>query len=314
MAYEIGTATDYKDLIAKLKTFVTTNAALVAAGQQWTVMRHTAPASGDHELILRGPGLAGADQIYVGIRTEEVSASSVYNWRMYGLTGYATQPNIFGQPGIIADTTQCPRLLLTNSGMSYWFFANGRRIIVVARAGTTYQIAYLGLILPYGPPANLPYPLFIGGCGCSSVPWTDTSALSTPFFKAALTGIPGTTFYTSGQALIGAWRSVLHQYGGTTYTTDFIVWPYGMPENAGTNFLSLNTLKRCPDGTAPILPVLLCSATPDKNVYGEFDGMGAVPGVGFVPEDTITVGSDQYIVFSGGRLTSAASFIAVKVG
>lgn len=40
MAYETGTASGHIDLLDKLKTFLTTNSALVAAGQQWQALRY----------------------------------------------------------------------------------------------------------------------------------------------------------------------------------------------------------------------------------------------------------------------------------
>lgn len=41
MAYVSGTATDYNDLLARLEVFLTTNADLVLAGQEWTTLRYS---------------------------------------------------------------------------------------------------------------------------------------------------------------------------------------------------------------------------------------------------------------------------------
>lgn len=70
MAYETGTATDYLDLLDKLRVFLTSNASLVAAGQQWQVLRWQTDNNGEKELILKAPGLAGTDNIYCGILTK----------------------------------------------------------------------------------------------------------------------------------------------------------------------------------------------------------------------------------------------------
>lgn len=308
MAYEIGTATDYKDLIAKLKTFVTTNAALVAAGQQWTVMRHTAPASGDHELILRGPGLAGVDQIYVGIKTEDAPAISGYNWKLQGFTAFANV-TFDAQPGAMGGTNQ-PRLLLVNAPMNYWFVASGRRIIVVARAGTTYQIAYLGLIMPYGPPKNLPYPLFIGGCCYDALVWTDSTAAHSPFYYPRHPS-SGKPTVSQGYFLGTQWYPVLFKASSTVYT-DLCILPYATRPAAYLS-CSLTQMRPNRDGTYPLLPMILCSQGSSRNIYGEFEGLFALPGFGLVGEDTVASDGVPHTVFNGGSLTAPDNFVAIRM-
>ena len=60
MAFEIGTASDYRDLLDRFHAFLTTHPNLVAAGQQWQALRWTTDAA-TKELILKAPGLAGAE-------------------------------------------------------------------------------------------------------------------------------------------------------------------------------------------------------------------------------------------------------------
>ena len=66
MAFTSGTATDYLDLLNRLKQFVTQD--MLPAGDRWSVLRWVPgpPA----ELVLRGPGLAGTYQINVGVLSE----------------------------------------------------------------------------------------------------------------------------------------------------------------------------------------------------------------------------------------------------
>src|SRR5690606_34479125 len=79
MAFEIGTATDYRDLLDRFHAFITTNPDLVAANQQWQALRWTTDAQ-NKELILKAPGLAGTEEIYCGIRTSESATSGYYLW------------------------------------------------------------------------------------------------------------------------------------------------------------------------------------------------------------------------------------------
>ncbi|ABM28097.1 hypothetical protein [Nitratidesulfovibrio vulgaris] len=316
MAYEIGTATDYKDLLAKLKTFVTTNAALVAAGQQWTVMRHTAPASGDHELILRGPGLAGADQIYVGIKTEAVSNGG-RNWQLNGFTGYDSPASFEAQPGGLA--ANLPRLLLLDAGMPYWFFANGRRIIVVARASTTYQIAYLGFIMPYGPPAGLPYPMFVGGCACTASVWSDSLLRSNAPFFCARNDAPSSSIRptsSSGYFMTAGWKCLIEkQYYYNNWYANFelFVLPHSGLVTTSTGYKMLALLRPNVDNSFPLIPMTLCASGTARNVYGEFDGMFGLPGIGVAAEDIVTISGQNFLVFSGGALTGRNNFVAIRM-
>ena len=63
MAFTSGTATDYLDLLNRLKQFVTQD--MLPANERWSVLCWVPgpPA----ELVLQGPGLAGTEQINVGI-------------------------------------------------------------------------------------------------------------------------------------------------------------------------------------------------------------------------------------------------------
>lgn len=316
MAYESGTATDHKDLLLKLKNFLTTHVGLTVQNpsQAWTVMRYLNPTDGAHELVVRGPGLGGTDAVYVGIKTEDL-ANGGRNWQLQGFTGYDGMASFDSQPGgLVANV---PRLLLLGSGMPYWFFANGRRIIVVARASTSYQIAYLGFIMPYGPPANLPYPMFVGGCACTASVWTETSSNSnTPFFSArgdAPSNVRPTL--SSGYFMTAGWKNVLEKfYYYNNWYADYEL--FVLPHAAGgvnpSGKKALELLRPNPDGTYPLLSMTLCASGAVRNVYGEFEGMYGIPGIGIAAEDVITVGGQQYIVFNGGSLTARNSFVAIK--
>lgn len=312
MAYATGTATDYKDLLDKLRLFASTNAALVAAGQAWTVLRYDNTSS-DHELIMRGPGLAGNDEIFVGIKTE-APGNGAYNWRMQGFSGYSALA-FDANPGAFATPASCPRLLLLNAGMTYWFFVNGRRIIVVAKASTTYQVGYLGLILPYGAPSSLPYPLFIGGQGCTNTVWSDTVYTNSPFWIARATAAArpavSSGLFMSG----GTWKNTFQKrYASPNWYFDYelFVWPQQISQTSLAQGVYLDRLRKNVDGSVHTFPMILCASGTSRNMYGEFDGMDAVSGFELAAEDTITIGSDTYIVFSGGSLSERSAYVAIK--
>ena len=157
MAWETGTATDHDDLLDKLITFLTTDSGLVAANQEWMVLKDEEPVD-ERYVYLRGPGLADNDQIHANIRRFYNPGTNAYNWEFRGATSYDGGIAYASQPG----TSDMSYLCLANLSMTYWFFANGRRFIVIAKIGTVYTSAYAGLIMPYALPSEYLYPLFIG--------------------------------------------------------------------------------------------------------------------------------------------------------
>ena len=84
MAFTSGTATDYLDLLNRLKQFVTQD--MLPANERWSVLRWVPgpPA----ELVLQGPGLAGTDQINVGILSE--AGADYGNWKLRGFVESGT--------------------------------------------------------------------------------------------------------------------------------------------------------------------------------------------------------------------------------
>jgi hypothetical protein len=290
MAFETGTATDYKDMLAKLKAF--------AVAQGWTALRDEQGAGHEpDELILRGPD-SGGQQVYVGARTETNEIGG-YNWRLQGFTGFDPALTFDAQPGAI--DSYAPRLLLMDGGLRYWLNVNARRIVVVVKASTTYQVGYLGLILPYGPPSNLPYPLLIGGCSDRNSAWKVQEEYNSAFFNPF---DPNGTRNERGSCkfLHGTWLSFINYRYGTNRVDLLNVWP--------SNFVYRN---ETPNGERVLYPFILCSRQANaKGIFGEFDGVFFLGGTGVAAEDVITRADGEYIVFSGGHKTDARSYMALR--
>lgn len=156
MAYQTGTATDHRDLLRKLRTFLIST--MTPVGERWQELRWEEDAD-TQELLLKGPGLAGADAIHVGIRSDQNVAADIYNWHVQGATGYLPLDTWADQPNVSSEK----HMALWNQPMPYWFVANGRRLLVAARVSTRLMLIHLGLILPYATPGQYPYPLLIMG-------------------------------------------------------------------------------------------------------------------------------------------------------
>jgi len=287
--YETGNATDHRDLRAKLITFITTNATLTGAGQQWTVL-----ASDSDHAVFKGTGLTGTDEIYWGQYYYEHVGNDIYNWRMYGMTGYnsltpyvpASHPNAGDYAG----------MGLRNNTIKYWFIANGRRIIVVTKIDTRYCAMYIGLYLPYVRPSLFPYPYVLGGCNNNNTKYTDNSNNNSLGWMPV--GSEANMFMLDASL---SWKGIYsHQDTYAVYPWRSIVATSQVPYYAI-------------DGTTyPLYPCILGSSV-DSVMYGELDGVFWVPGIGQAAESIITIGSAQYLVIPNIFRSSISEWSAIQI-
>ena len=326
MAYQTGTATDYADLLAKLRTFLTTNVALSAAGQLWQVIAGVAsgtPAKNDY-VSFRGPGLSGDDDVFVSIRLRATPTNNYYNWELYGHTSY--NPSLPGvdQPG---NHPAPVSVLLTNSSIVYWFFATGRGFRVVTRISGRYDAAYAGLILPDHTPLDWSLPLFIAG---SSYRVTDGGAADdtwahTNFWQPNIaTNIPGSigTAYLLNPG--GVWRAVRNNTGtAVSVESSSDNGPIVSPSHAR---LWPRNVRRDLDGSAWIHRLNLCQigagdgvnsggaveyGAPDGgNWYGSLDGVFYTAAFGASAEEVVSIGGVDYLLIPNIARTGDGMFAA----
>lgn len=328
MAYTTGTATDYKDLLAKLVTFLTTT---LPSGERWLCSgddgRFT--QSTEDELIIKGPG-SGTDEIFVGIQT--YSGTGYYNWKMAGFTGYSSGATFANQSGCTQG--RWPRMLLSNGTIPYWFVGNGRRFIVVAKIGGIYEACYLGFALPYGLPSQFPYPLVIGGSAMATDVSNEVSSSQESHHRAFIdpagdtegvcTNVPDYQGdYATLKILHGtSWIKVMNR--SSNYGRYFnVVWPYihgmnstGDPTHADYYGKFFKKCEKNIDGSYPVFPTVIILSNPSNNIFGEFQGCFAVPKGGdslLSSEDTLTIGSDTYVVFQNTFRTGVEEFWALKL-
>jgi len=237
MAWSTGTSTDWQDLLDDLR-------AAAIATTDWTTDRYDTSVGGDSnvdEWIAHGDG-GGSDEIYVGIRTFYDSSADARNWELAGMTGYDNGLGFGNQPGIspgrydgAGDAQYGAYLPLQNTTISYWFSITSRRIIVVAKCGTTYEPMVLGWGNPFGTSAEYPYPMVVAG----STPVFDTRFNSS---RVAHSGLADPQGYSvggdkAGPMLVrdpgGTWRSIMNAVEGTSNSrsvrNDRVVFPAGRP-------------------------------------------------------------------------------------
>lgn len=332
MSTATGTATDYLDLLAKLRTFLTTDATLVGLGQNWTELKtnstpytHTDLAQVNtvtFETYLQAPGLSGTEQININIGAFTNASTGIFNWRIQGAIGFLTGNDWFHQPGASPDAY----LYLWNSSIPYWFIANGQRVIVIAQVSATYEQAYAGKFLPDATPGQYPYPLFIGGGGGNGAlagtgtQGGDTSAANRAHsdvsnFHAAFWD-PACAFHID---IAGAWQVWNHWNNNTDAHAGSAtnqINPYADDGNTGAGETNvpggMKWLVTNLDGSYPLIPVRMEQVSPSVNLLGTLDGVFATSGEANSPGSTYTVGGDTYYIFQDTFRSARQNFVAYK--
>lgn len=258
------------------------------------------------EYIWSAPGNDGTANILVGATRFSDPGGDYDNLRLGGFFGYSGADTFKTQPGAMTDQV-LP--LLRVGGIPYWFIANGRRVVIVAKVSTNYEMAYLGFINAYASPSVFPYPLAIGG----SMNWAGAEPpTGDPRWRWSFNGQQHIGFPFGFQAISdlnsqlklrradGFWRGfnavgLQNGYGGG-------IWPYAqyaldMRENL--------------DGSYSLIPIVLTEDAP--NCFGELDGVGFVTGYNQVSENTVTVARVPWLVVQNVTRTTAHDYCAVKL-
>lgn len=324
MATLTGTATNYLDFWNRLISFLTTNSTLVAAGQAWTTV-WTAPAGAPNstDIVLRGPGMSGADQVHIGLRLEVDVPGDRFTILMTGMTGILAGATEYDQH--VNCTPYSVRMFLGSSPMGFWFVANGRRFIAVAKISTVYQTIYGGFALPFSLPAAYPYPMFIGGMageGSASVDWRSVSADHTCFVRSMYSSASyqpsawllspeglwlRATAYgsnTAGDVALGPdeFGDDTFGYGNGSFTTSY----YGYKEFK-------DRIVQAYGGNFPLYPITLMRSVPASQTYALLHGVYHVPGRGNSAENTVTAGGKTYLVLQNAFRTLTGDYFAIHL-
>lgn len=330
MAFTTGTATDQNDLLDKLRLY------LVAQG--WTELAWSAGATVNDSSVLhvRGPGAGAGKQVFVSVKTQAGAIAGYYSWELRGAVDYDSGAAWGAQLG--QSPTSC-YLNLWSSSITYWFFVNDRRFIVVAKCSTNYMSAHCGFILPWGTPADYPFPLYIAGDFYELQPYSYSYAARRMFVD------PGNYTQTPGDARAGGYArtatGVWYPIGNHSRSANNnypqayskgqrgISWPYhaggsyGLslgaqyyPHfwNGGTGSVdaayAFEALVPTQQGERPLLPVMLCPG--DQSPLGVLDGVYCTGGTGLATEQLISIGARDFRVFQNIARNSPDDFFCVE--
>ena len=332
--------------------------------QNWAINRNVAsstsaidnitPASGsagtqviEREVQLQGPGFAGADEIFVGILEVRDTDAAVFNWHLFGMTGFNTILDLIDQPGFsfIEPNEIASFVPLSNGAIECWFHITPRALSGVMRIGTTYESFYLGFLNPFATPTEYPYPLYIAG---SSSRWNENfgssgvthSGLVDP---GAWTGTSGNTRGPAGLRFFdGSWQYVQNwSFAGSSrfQNNDRMVYPAGdLPASAAEiapidSFLNSDADRRwnamIPATGNPgsptvimretedsggditqLIPTIVNFSQPSLQILGELDSLfwGSTAGNNIVSEDRVVIGGLFYRAFQQANRTDQFAF------
>jgi len=288
-----------------------------------------------YDAVLRGPGTAGGDDIYVAIRPDAYIHNGP-NWVLEGSLGYASGLDSLGQPGysnelITSPQPHQPRLPLFDAPFKYWITVSGRVITVAARFQGISELCQLGFFLPYAMPeqSQYPYPLIIAGAqsgggnsSYTSFNWQRAddghSLVFSPRCAASgLSGIDAAPSPVRVYTPYNTWAQVANFYSGN-YN-----WPYGEaktltttpyqmmrdPEGVGSYAAYLGPML---NGKYPLTAICLVDVINDAT-YGELDGLKHIPGVHPI-ESIITDDEDQdWLVLNNVFRVSSVDFVAMRL-
>lgn len=336
MAFETGNANNFADLLNRLISFLTTNAELVAAGQQYQVIFDRTTSYPNREVsgldrrhvVFRSRGLSGLDEIYTAITTKSNSSLDYYNWRIQGGTGFF-DGNL---PELVTDLSQGAGLLnpcsfeqvamFWDSQMPYWFFANGRRWWVVAKVSNINESCGAGFILPACMPSQFRYPLTLwGSTTVEGSRWSDVSNTHG--------GI------CTGDARIrmpdGVWQrysGYQHRMSGVNSNTNAqYLLPTGIPGNqdsssGGPALDSIyGDLRDNAGGGFSLFPVTLAkiraletggTVNSTGMTVGEADGLFWVPAFNSGAEDVIQYNGQNYVCFQSANKSDNPFIYALR--
>jgi len=285
MPHQIGFVDNSGGVLAHYKMLETIRDFASANG--WTVLRYdTAPAN--RELILKGVGYTGEEEIFVGFRTYQDAGADYYNLLAAVFTGYVPGNTFDSQPG--ARLSGVPA---HNNRIDYWLTLNPQRIALAMKVGTpVYESAYVGKCLPYGRPSQYPYPVVCSGMlvGAATLRFSDTTANHSIGYKG-----------NSARLGLRSNDNWLNAY----------CYPWGNNAIAGTGATSSNTNIRDTSGVYHLLPVELHDNS--SNLWGALDGVFYISGFDNAVENTLNVDGVDHVVIQDTWRTGHTDYYALRM-
>lgn len=256
----------------------------LAEANGWVTQRYTTPSDGSsRELILKGVGLSGTDEIYIGFRTYHDVSADYYNIAAAAFTGYVAGNTWALQPGFRESGIPSH-----NQRIDYYLQVNAQRINIGLKVtGPVYLSGGAGFYLPLGTPGQLPYPIYVAGMlnGAAATRYSDTT-MSMAW--------KGNRVNLAIRFLDGTWKTPL-------------TYPWNNPNIGGATRQLRDT-----NSNYPVMKITLCEAVP--NLFGWLDGIGYVSNFDNTVESMVQIGGTPIVDDAGWTAQERAAAIEAAGG
>lgn len=314
MAFTTGTATHLHDLMDKLRLWLVT--------QGWTQEQWT-PAPGGlgtkSTLCMRAPGGGAGRRPFCYFESLSDLGLPYYTIGIHVASGYSASTAWLSQ----SETSPQVFLASSNNTMTYRFYANSRRVIIVTKIATSYVSAYAGMYLPFALPSEFERPFYVGASSNN----VTFSAASNSNLSNHIAD-PGTN---SAYVLTPQynWRSMENRQSSGTdiscYSGNSLsacLWPKkSAPNSSGTDSgdgsftgLGFEYLRPNANGESPMFQCTIIDNNYNSNygaVLGSLDGVYAISGFNRVTEQLLTIGALKYRAFQNTIRSSNNHFMAI---
>jgi hypothetical protein len=236
------------------------------------------------ELFVKGVGISGNDEIYIGFKPYYNRVNDYYNYNLGCAIGYWDEYEFYAQPGIKAFS-----FAGHNLEIEYFVNCNKQRIFGILKVNNNYQHFYVGKYNSYSFPHEYPYPVFINGTAAVSV----LSRYSVRTIHPYRNG----DYYSNR---INDWQtSTTYPFNMAAYQTD------------GLWLTSAFNVVRCLPTTYDLNTKY--TLVPAYMYYGELDGVYWVSGYNLQAEDTITVDTKTYICLPVAASRAIGDYLAFSM-
>lgn len=257
-----------------------TQGAASAAGVAWEVLRYDT-VSANRQLILKGKGYSGQEEIFVGVRTYQNPAADYYNLAVAGFTGFVGSNDFDSQPGALVSGVPAH-----NNRIDYWLTVNPQRVAFAMKVGTpVYESAYIGRFQPYARPSQYPYPIICAGMLPGALPVRFSEVTHSMPYKGAR---PNMRMRFND----GTWKQPES-------------YPWCNEWLAGETSQLRDT-----NATYPLTRIELSDA---NGIYGVLDGVLHISGFNNATENTIDLNGETWIVIQDVSRTGFNDYYALRM-
>lgn len=268
-------------------------------------------------LSLRGVGSGVNGRVYININTVKDEGNDFWGWQFYGATNYVASTPFGSMPGAGGPAY----FNLWDESISYWFYQNDRRFIVIAKVSSNYMSMYGGFMLPHALDTEYPFPLcLIGSYHILEAPGlsrASNSMISDP-------GEKGAAWYR--RRTTETW-SLLENQDDLEFAIKpaqnlrAFVWPHKTGQTSGFfvndpdnwNSGGMDNMKTNNSGESILVQAhVIDVAATGGTVVGALEGVYSTTGFGRSVEQIVTNSGQNYRLFQRAFRTTPADFFAVE--